>query len=738
MWVFPITVICLAALILEVIFVALGILTKSRSARIAFVRGFKKGKCVVIYFTAIPLYCVGHMYAGKDFLEAFFSAVNKIINLVVLKYDTASISTLMAADSFYRFTIYFCFVLVGLNALLVTFSLTAQYIWCGWRSLRHTLTHRSKLLLFGNNPENIAIYQSDKVHSCMLIDRISDGESAALYTARIAHRATYDLAAPIRRLFGRFSLRSREHILIFNTKSDEANMTLCRTFIDCVDALPAAEQEKLFLSTKIYVFGDPRYTTIYTDIVSSGHGCIHYVNKYQMIATDFIDKYPLSRFMDDRHIDYDTSMVRENIDINLFFIGFGNTNQQLFLTSVANNQFLCGDKDAPTIKRVRYHILDRDSAEQNKNLNHSYYRYKFECSELDPAEYLPFPELPAEEIYRRLDVNDSDFYTQIRSVVTRSSLDANFIVIAFGTDLENLDMAQKLVEKRREWGIRNLTIFVKVRVWHKTQTTLEENGCYFIGNERDVVYIIDAILGDKISRMAQMRNEVYDIENYLTKHREKVLDAKTLADICANAHRKWYKKKTELERESSLYCCLSLRSKLHMMGLDYTDACDPRTALTEAEYLQIYAGTHDRPDTTRYDVTADGKPIVSYPLYFPLSRRRTMAIHEHHRWNAFMISKGLVPASRELIRTEQMQNDEGELEYTDGKWYPVRRHGCLTTFEGLYEFRRILAARDHADEADKDVIKYDYQLLDDAYWLLSKNGYKIVRRAQHAPIQVNQ
>ncbi len=30
-------------------------------------------------------------------------------------------------------------------------------------------------------------------------------------------------------------------------------------------------------------------------------------------------------------------------------------------------------------------------------------------------------------------------------------------------------------------------------------------------------------------------------------------------------------------------------------------------------------------------------------------------------------------------------------------------------------------------EESKDVIKYDYQLLDDAYWLLTKNGYKIVR-----------
>ena len=31
-------------------------------------------------------------------------------------------------------------------------------------------------------------------------------------------------------------------------------------------------------------------------------------------------------------------------------------------------------------------------------------------------------------------------------------------------------------------------------------------------------------------------------------------------------------------------------------------------------------------------------------------------------------------------------------------------------------------------ELRMDVIKYDYQLLDDAYWILNKNGYKIVEK----------
>ena len=62
------------------------------------------------------------------------------------------------------------------------------------------------------------------------------------------------------------------------------------------------------------------------------------------MAMDFIDKYPFTQFMDERHIDYQTSLIREGVDINTVMIGFGKTNQQLFLTSVANNQFITRGK----------------------------------------------------------------------------------------------------------------------------------------------------------------------------------------------------------------------------------------------------------------------------------------------------------------------------------------------------------------------------------------------------------
>ena len=104
-----------------------------------------------------------------------------------------------------------------------------------------------------------------------------------------------------------------------------------------------------------------------------------------------------------------------------------------------------------------------------------------------------------------------------------------------------------------------------------------------------------------------------------------------------------------------------------------------------------------------------------------------MAELEHFRWNSFMISKGMIPSSINQILTEKIVK-KGKEVYSNGKNYYDRRHGNLTTFDGLVEFRKILASRDDLDEKVYDVIKYDYQILDDAYWLLDSCGFEIFKK----------
>lgn len=721
-----VTAICFALLTAEVVYVIVSFCIKDRAARIAFLRSFKKGKCAFVYISAIPLYFIGNIYADTPkIIDSFFNAVGSIINLVVLKYDHNSINALMSANIFYEITVYYLFILVAINAVLFTLSLTGQRVWQFAQAVKARFTRRDKLIIFGFNQDNINIYNSDKTHNKTVVDKISSQDCTALYSQKINYVSSYNHSKYICGIFKEIVRKNKNYTVIINTLSDEKNLLLCRDFIKQLSDCTQEERKNIFCRLRVYVFGDPQFEAVYGEIVTGAYGCIHYINKYQKVAMAFIDNYPFTKFMDGTQIDYDTSLLKEGINVNVCMIGFGKTNRQIFLTSVANNQFLTSADGKVCLKPVNYFIFDKEKAENNKNLNHNYYRFKNECAELEQKAYLPFPEFPAREEYCRLDINDCLFYNKIRQTVTSGEKDANFVIIAFGTDLENIDMAQKLVEKRREWNAK-FTIFVKSRALRKEQVFSEEENCYFIANENDEVFKLSEITGDSIFHMAQMRNEIYDLEYTITHDKATVVDNKLIEENRRAANEKWYCEKSQLERESSLYCCLSLKSKLHLMGLDYCPASDGGTALSEEEYLAIYAAD-DKPDTTTYSQTADGKKIVNYTLDFARSRRTTMAIHEHQRWNSFMISKGLIPSSKEQILNETTLK-KGKIKHTNGKNYALRRHGNITTFDGLVEFRKIITERDNSNELENDVIKYDYQLLDDAWWLLNENGYKIIRK----------
>ena len=57
-----------------------------------------------------------------------------------------------------------------------------------------------------------------------------------------------------------------------------------------------------------------------------------------------------------------------------------------------------------------------------------------------------------------------------------------------------------------------------------------------------------------------------------------------------------------------------------------------------------------------------------------------------------------------------------------------RKHRNITTYDGLIRFKEIMAKANNTEEKREDVIKYDYQIMDDLCWLLKDNGYKITKR----------
>lgn len=719
------TVICLALIILKVAMLFFNLLRK-RKISIPYIRNYKKGSFITNYLIMMLVYFIGILYAERNLFTAFSSSITCAMDFIVLRLNTGAIGMLMADSLLYSISVYTAYGLVVLGTVLLTVSLIHQYIWCAIQSFFLRITRRDRLYLLGYNKENVDIYLSDgKRRFKFLIASLTKDEREKLFIDGIPYFSSspdewLDSHLPE---FLRTSLR--RSVFVVNTGDDKQNIELCKRFVEAIDSASGDVREAMFSKLSIYVFGDPKYQAIYENMVKRGLGCINYINKYQKIAIDFIDRYPLTLFMNEEQIDYSTSLIREGVDINVALVGFGKTNQEILLTSVASNQFMTASASGALHKPIKYFIYDKNHAERNKNLNHNYYRLKQKMKNMNSEDYLPIPPLPAEEQYLHMDINDTCFYESIKKVVTNNPKDANFIVIAFGNDIENLDMAQKLVEKCKEWDLTNVTIFVRAFGWRKEQTPIEDENCYFFGNEKLTVFDIDKMLSDKLYSMARIRNEMLDLERAITYGNAKVDDA-FVRNNSIKANERWYKTKSQMQRDSSIFACLSLRVKLNLMGLDYCEKTADGDPLSEEEYFSIYA-KGDLPDIQTYNLRVNGKSIIHYGIDYPPSLRKNMAIQEHYRWTSFVISRGMVPATKQQILTEKRIKNGAEI-HTNGKNYSLRRHGNLTTFDGLIEFRQMLARRDGQPEEVKDRLRFRYQILDDAYWLLTSNGYKIVKK----------
>ena len=722
-------------------YVVMLLFQRSRAEKVRFLQSFKKGNFVVIYLVAMPIYATGLFYGGIRLLPAILGAFKQSVELITLEYDLEPIAPLMQDLPLFSYTVYLCFGVVVLNAALLAISLLFQHACAIWNKLRFALARGDKLVLIGNTAQNKQIYDSERRRMKAVVDHIDEEAGAELYKSETRYVCTQSTEKFVTGLVARcFKHPRASYLAVLNTGDDAKNLSLCHALATAYRqaraAYPTAKPEQVLSRLRVYVYGNPAHEAIYTSLSDASEGCIRYVNKYRQIATDFIDRYPLTRFMTGTQIDYDTALIREDVALNVALIGFGGTNQQIFLSSVAGNQFLTRKGEDVTLKQVNYLIFDKEDAEKNKNLNHSYYRFKNEFEQEiaaqarakagEPQPYLPFPALPAHEDYHHLDVNDPKFYRDLRVMIDRKPQDLSFVVIAFGTDLENVDMAQKLLDKKAEWGVENLFLFVKVRSGNDRFPIFARKDCFLFADESRAAYHIDKIDDEEIVKMAKMRHQLYEMETHARKSDYRCITGEEMEEIRRQADYNWHASLKQFERDSNLYACLGLRTKLHLLGLDYRK--DDGKGMSQAEYLDVYAkGDLPRPSglTLRYEVRdkKNGTPvekqkeIFAYGLDFAASKRGHLAIQEHYRWNSYIISKGFVPASKEEILTLPK----------NGKDYVLRRHGNLTTFQGLVEFRKMLATGERTEE-DTDVIRYDYQLLDDAHWLLTENGYCIVRK----------
>ena len=717
-----VSIICTAILVLLFLSVVIRIIRLDRADRIAYIKSFKKGKFFLVYLAAYPICYMAERFSGADIGVSLFTALKDSLDLVVIKFDFST--PLFNQNTAYHVAVYVCLVLVTLNAFMLTASVFCQIISNGVSLLYFNKGKSDKCIIIGYNKKSVTLYKScyDKK---LFAGSFTKEECDKMYVDRITYKSVTKnsrlfnwLDEEIDYLLKKFKGTHSKLNIIVNTGVDAANLDLCGRFVNFVKSRGTGVIDNI----DMYVYGDREYEDVYAKYEEQSSGCLHYVNEHRKIAIDLVDNHPFTEFMTDKHFNKETSLLFPDTKINVALVGFGKVNQQVFLTSVANNQFLKEDENGNAVYYpVSYHLFDKNETGEHKNLNHTYYRYEHEFfkdgkPKVNEKEYLPLPPLPAISDYISADINSLDFYDALKNTLTGEDTTLNFIVVALGDDYINIDMANKLVAKLREWKLENTRVFVRIRdvkIFEKASLCTDPKICVSFGNEKTVVFDYAHVTSEKFTEMAIMQNFCYDIEHDL-KHAVITSEERQKSRIS------WYVKRSLTEKESNVYSVLSLKLKLNLMGLDYVEKSSELKGLSYDEYMSIYA-KNDMPETVAY---SEGKTYgIRYPAAFKESRRKNLAVLEHYRWNAFMIMNGFIPAAKDIIETEKDENGK----YTNGKSYSIRRHGNLTTFDGLYEFRKLVAKRDKVSETEKDVIKYDFQLLDGAYNLLNDNGFKIVK-----------
>ena len=363
---------------------------------------------------------------------------------------------------------------------------------------------------------------------------------------------------------------------------------------------------------------------------------INLFSKYELIADYFIFNNSTSKHLDDTMIDRNTLLLKDDVDINTFMIGFGKVNSTLYLELIKNNQFakLVNNKIATYTNN--YYIYNKDEIDSS-NLNHNLRRIRYIE---DKTNYYPWPDESFKVNKNIMDINSYEYYSSIKSNLAKKGL--NIFVIGLGDDLKNLDMALKLRDRINGWNLESKSIiYVRLKDNKTSEFELPDNIIPFGSN--DSILNKDVIINEEMLEIAKRRAALYADTN----------------DIEGN-----WKSLPLAKRLSNKNAVFSIIHKLGLLGLEIST----NNHITKESYYGIY----DKNNEIEYQ---DNEII--YPLKFSslINPRNTLAYLEHNRWNTEMIAKGYVPMEKSKVCVSNNKIVKDDLD--------KKLHVCITTFDGL-------------------------------------------------------
>ena len=317
-----VSVICLLLLLANVVQTVYQICTYEREERINFVRDYKKGKFVIVYLVALPLYFLANYYAGLGLVDSVTTALSNSVTLLALTLDpTGNTAALVAVNATYKWALYVCYATAYLNFGMFVVSIFFEYLSTYWRSLKFHLSNKTKCVILGNNAGSIALYHTCDEQEKMVVDILSKDDKTALYLKGVNSLTfgRWELAyawliregkrlarVHTRKKDGLFFSRNKL-IVIVNTGDEDGNLKVCDQFVKLLNGC----SEQVAGCFQIHVYGNCEHADVYGEYEAKAKGCMEHVDKYTLSAVELIDKYPITQYLDERHLDYETSLIKE-------------------------------------------------------------------------------------------------------------------------------------------------------------------------------------------------------------------------------------------------------------------------------------------------------------------------------------------------------------------------------------------------------------------------------------------
>jgi|GEM_PF-2333361 len=426
---------------------------------------------------------------------------------------------------------------------------------------------------------------------------------------------------------------------------------------------------------------------------------IRLFSRHDLIDRAFLDRYPLSSLFP-VPLASPAEAERTHVRCHYYFIGFGNTNREILRRSIINNQF-----DDVT---VSYLVLTRDARKREELFLRDIPAFQDENA--GRGGLLPQSPHVAKPIFKECEMLSSNFYVELTQSDPAGAAFSVFVV-ALGEDVENINVAHAIdafLQPILPDG--NYRIFAKSPQIEGILQAEKKATIVPFGLLREVftpAYVID----EKTDVIAKIVNECYNgrLSDAATNRteREAAWSGLSLHD-----------------QDASRFVAMNLRSKLHLLGLDYVPivagGADPDGTEGAKKYYQSIGCPDGLPPAP--DPTAFASEGAFEEHYSRDSVRTRLAVQEHLRWNAFMTLAGWMPLSISAIVTNK--DDTTVVRHKDEA---RRLHACITTREGLVRLYGILVAAG-IPSRNADKIALDYTTIDHLPEILKQAGYRIVER----------